>query len=93
MAHVKHTMYVTNDLRWYNMILGRDMLQDLGINIDFKETSIAWEDYQAGMKSADVTQTEHLANIEATKAAAVDIPKILDAKYQMVDIQTAVVDS
>eukprot|EP00957_Ditylum_brightwellii_P052725 3996909-Ditylum_brightwellii.AAC.2 len=34
------------------------------------------------MKSADVTLAEHVANVEATKAAAADIAEILNAKYQ-----------
>eukprot|EP00957_Ditylum_brightwellii_P116353 8875392-Ditylum_brightwellii.AAC.1 len=33
------------------------------------------------MKSADVTLSEHMANVEATKAAAAFIAKILDAKH------------
>eukprot|EP00957_Ditylum_brightwellii_P040031 3029601-Ditylum_brightwellii.AAC.1 len=82
MAHVEHTMHITDQVGRYNMILGRDVLQELGIDLDFKESSITWGDYQANMKSADVTLSEHVANIEATKVVAADISKILDAKYQ-----------
>eukprot|EP00957_Ditylum_brightwellii_P009129 690192-Ditylum_brightwellii.AAC.1 len=75
------------------MILDRDLLQKLGINLDFKENSISCGDYQADMKDADVTLAEHLAAVEATTAAATEIAKILDAKYQKVDLCTNVVEA
>eukprot|EP00957_Ditylum_brightwellii_P123593 9422669-Ditylum_brightwellii.AAC.1 len=78
LAYQKH---IINHLGKYDMILGRDVLQELGIDLDLKN-SITWEDYQANMKSADVTLAEHVANIEATKSAAADIAKRLDVKYQ-----------
>eukprot|EP00957_Ditylum_brightwellii_P164644 12535686-Ditylum_brightwellii.AAC.1 len=70
------------------MILGRDLLQELGIDLDFKENSITWGDYQANMKSPDIALEKHVANIETTKAAAADIAKILDAKYHKIDLHT-----
>eukprot|EP00957_Ditylum_brightwellii_P209375 15361474-Ditylum_brightwellii.AAC.1 len=58
--YVEYTMYITNYLGRYNMILDRDVLQELGINLDFKENSITWGDYQANMKSVDVTLAKHV---------------------------------
>eukprot|EP00957_Ditylum_brightwellii_P121060 9233985-Ditylum_brightwellii.AAC.1 len=75
------------------MILSRDLLQELGIDLDFKENSITWGDYQVDMKPADITLAEYVANIEATKAAATEIANILDTKYHRVDLQTDVKDS
>eukprot|EP00957_Ditylum_brightwellii_P202616 15330939-Ditylum_brightwellii.AAC.1 len=60
----------------------------MGINLNFKENGISWGDYQADMKDADVTLAEHVTNVEATIAAATEIAKILDAKYQDVDLWT-----
>eukprot|EP00957_Ditylum_brightwellii_P081260 6181436-Ditylum_brightwellii.AAC.1 len=74
-------MHVTSQLGRYNMILGRNLLQEQGIDLDFKENSITWEDYNANMKPADIMLEEHVANIEATKAAATEIAKILDTEY------------
>eukprot|EP00957_Ditylum_brightwellii_P039224 2967510-Ditylum_brightwellii.AAC.1 len=48
----------------------------------FKENITSWGDYQADMKAANVSSKEHIVNVEATKAAATKIAKILDAKYQ-----------
>eukprot|EP00957_Ditylum_brightwellii_P144530 11009741-Ditylum_brightwellii.AAC.1 len=74
------------------MILGRDLLRELGIDLDFKENSIIWGDYHANMKPADITLTEHVANIEATKLAAADIAKMMGVKYRKVGLQADAVD-
>eukprot|EP00957_Ditylum_brightwellii_P109338 8341058-Ditylum_brightwellii.AAC.1 len=92
-VHVEHTMHVTNQLGQYNMILRRDLLRELGIKLNFKESIISWGDYQADMKDADVTLAEHIAAVEATTAAATEIAKILDGKYQKVDIRADVVEA
>eukprot|EP00957_Ditylum_brightwellii_P105830 8070484-Ditylum_brightwellii.AAC.1 len=60
--------------------MGRELLQELGINLDFKENCITWGDYHTNMKPTDVTLTEHVVNVEATKVAATEIANILDAK-------------
>eukprot|EP00957_Ditylum_brightwellii_P154014 11722193-Ditylum_brightwellii.AAC.2 len=85
-------MHITNKLGRYGMIPGRDLLRKLGIDLDFKENTIAWGDYHANMKQADIMLTEHIANIEATKAVAAEIAKILDAKYHKINLQTDFVD-
>eukprot|EP00957_Ditylum_brightwellii_P004913 374138-Ditylum_brightwellii.AAC.1 len=64
----------------------------MGINLDFKENSISWGDYQADMKDTDVTLAEHIAKVEATTMAAAKIAKILNIKYQKVDLCTDVLD-
>eukprot|EP00957_Ditylum_brightwellii_P144911 11037372-Ditylum_brightwellii.AAC.1 len=74
-------MHVTDQLGQYDMILGRDLLQEIGINLDFKENNISWVDYQADMKDVDVTLAEHIAMVETTTTTATEIAKILDAKY------------
>eukprot|EP00957_Ditylum_brightwellii_P048934 3713481-Ditylum_brightwellii.AAC.1 len=58
----------------------------MGIKLDFKENSISWEDYQADMKDADITLAKHIATVEATTAAATEMAKIVDVKYQKVDL-------
>eukprot|EP00957_Ditylum_brightwellii_P210713 15365289-Ditylum_brightwellii.AAC.1 len=65
----------------------------MGINPNFKENNISWGDYQANMKDADIILAKHIATIEATTAAAMEIAKILDAKYQKVDLCTDVVEA
>eukprot|EP00957_Ditylum_brightwellii_P037064 2806364-Ditylum_brightwellii.AAC.1 len=74
-------MRITDQLGRYTMILGRNLLQEVGIDLDFKENNITWGDYQANMKPADVMLTEHATNVEATKVIATEIANILDVKH------------
>eukprot|EP00957_Ditylum_brightwellii_P041699 3157774-Ditylum_brightwellii.AAC.1 len=92
MAHVEHNMHITNQLGRYNMILGRGILQELGIEQDFKENNIMWGNYQADMKAADITLAKHIANVEASRIVAENIAKIPDGKYCKVALQTDVLD-
>eukprot|EP00957_Ditylum_brightwellii_P006412 487026-Ditylum_brightwellii.AAC.1 len=57
------------------MTLRRDLLQELGIDLSFKENSISWGDCQANMKDADITLAKHIAAVEATTSAATEIAK------------------
>eukprot|EP00957_Ditylum_brightwellii_P142445 10852436-Ditylum_brightwellii.AAC.1 len=63
----------------------------MGINLNFKENSISWVDYQADMKDTDITLTKHIAAVEAIMAVAMEMAKILDAKYRKVDLCTDIV--
>eukprot|EP00957_Ditylum_brightwellii_P189171 14399590-Ditylum_brightwellii.AAC.1 len=63
----EHTIHVTDNLGRYGMVLGRDVLQSPGIDLDLKENNITWDDYQADMKSSDFTLAKYLANVEVTK--------------------------
>eukprot|EP00957_Ditylum_brightwellii_P181001 13789424-Ditylum_brightwellii.AAC.1 len=65
----------------------------MGIYLNFKENSISWGDYQANMKDAEITLTEHIAVVEATTAATTEIAKILDAKYRKVDLCSDIVEA
>eukprot|EP00957_Ditylum_brightwellii_P142397 10849279-Ditylum_brightwellii.AAC.1 len=65
----------------------------MGIDLDFKENNISWGDYQADVKGVDVTLAKHIAAVKATTAAVTEIAKILDAKYQKVDLHTDVVEA
>eukprot|EP00957_Ditylum_brightwellii_P186105 14168951-Ditylum_brightwellii.AAC.1 len=65
-----------DQLDQYGTIIGRNLLQELGINLNFKKNSISWGDYQANMKDADVTLAEHVANVETTTAVATKKAKI-----------------
>eukprot|EP00957_Ditylum_brightwellii_P148288 11290094-Ditylum_brightwellii.AAC.1 len=65
----------------------------MGIDLNFKENNIFWGDYKANMKDTGITLAKHIATVEATTAAAIEIVKILDAKYQKVDLCTDVVEA
>eukprot|EP00957_Ditylum_brightwellii_P124110 9460667-Ditylum_brightwellii.AAC.1 len=91
-VHIECTMHITNNLGRYNMVLGRDVQQSLGIEPDFKQNNIIWDDCLADMKFADVTLAECLNNTEVTKMITENMSKVLDAKYRKVDLHREVVN-
>jgi hypothetical protein len=52
---IEWSMYVTEDLGNYDMIIGRDMLQFLGINIQFSTQEVVWDYATMPFKDFDAT--------------------------------------
>ena len=83
-ARVKYMVHVTKQISKYDMIIGRDILQELGIVLDFEESRIKWKDYFTPMKSTDRLNASNYAaeNIHAVQSETERIQRILDAKYE-----------
>jgi len=70
----------------YNLIIGRDLLQALGIFLDFKNQTITWDEITIPMTDPDVSMEEgyeiHESPVlyEATEGTK----QILEAKYEAV---------
>jgi hypothetical protein len=76
-------------LAGYDIIIGRDLLKELGIVLDFKNETILWGDGEIPMKPRDATvETSFFINEPAGLAEEADrMSKILDAKYSKADIK------
>ena len=76
------------------MIIGRDLLEELGIDIQFSTCSIKWEDAQLPMRSPNVTleQVFFTENTEGKLAikASKRLKEILDAKYVKANLEEEV---
>ena len=80
----------------YDMILGRDALNDLGINLDFKNKVIVWEDESQPIKlhqdieiyCRDGMFLEFMSIIESEtmKDATSCTKRMLDASYEKADL-------
>ena len=76
-------MHVTEQKSNYDMIIGRDILLELGINLNFKDMMVQWDTAIIPMKEINST-IENLYAVEDSEAvhdATERIKKILDAKY------------
>jgi hypothetical protein len=90
MLHEKRTIetlvHVSPNLENYDMILGRDLLQELGIILNFQEATIQWEHGICPMKSTDKKTNYYFhAAIEDSKPlqeATSRMKQILEAKYE-----------
>ena len=52
-------MHVTKQNMSYDLIIGRDLLRELGIVLDFKNNTIQWDDVEMPMKSNQQVRNEH----------------------------------
>ena len=76
--------HVTNGPMNYNMIIGRDLLSELGIDILFSNNTVIWDHKQTPFKSQDAKEAidYHLVDSPAVEEATEQIKRILDAKYE-----------
>ena len=85
------------------MIIGRDLLNELNIDVRFSDGTIKWEDQLVPMKSfSNIWKDKHptrkelqatiLRSVEpkATKEATERVVKILDSKYEKADLNKIV---
>jgi hypothetical protein len=82
-------LYVTKDLGAYDMIIGRDMMSDLGIDIKFSNNSVTWNGVEVPMKDRDATFKEsfHVGDITAMEEATEKGCTILEAKYEAANLR------
>ena len=76
----------------YNAILGRDILREIGLVIDFYAEIVCWNNSVIDMKPPDCTQ-ETLYFLNDTAKIAEDterMSKILDAEYAPADLHEVV---
>jgi hypothetical protein len=78
-------------LSQYDMIIGRDLLKDLGIDVLFSTSTIEWTRMNASipMKPYDFSFKEdvYISNSLAVEANSDRLSSILDAKYAPTDIK------
>ena len=86
--------HVTTSNMSYSMILGRDVLSQLGIKLDFQNQAIEWEHYNVPFKprGEPLLQHIHIQEPKATMEATKRIKAILDAKYEPANLQQVVRD-
>jgi hypothetical protein len=70
------------------MIIGRDVLTDLGIDIRFSNNTIEWDNSEIPMKDVDAQFEDsfHIGDGDAADDALERIKSILDAKYEKANL-------
>ena len=86
---IQKDVFVFNQELNYDMIIGRDLMTELGINLDFFHQKVKWQEAEIPMKMPNCTlnnsfyvQDSELLNSEADR-----IKQILDAKYEAADLK------
>jgi len=90
------------DSHRYDLIIGRDLLKELGMSLDFSQHIVTWDNATITMKDvASVTQLhkndhnsfywqDDSAETEALKSSTERIKRILDAKYEKANLDELV---
>ena len=85
----------------YNMIIGHDVMGELGITLDFKDQMMTWDDLTINMKDPelfpelfdpvnDFFWSKDLYKTEVLQEASTHLQKILDAKYTPADLDEVI---
>jgi hypothetical protein len=84
---LEYNLHVADNLVGYDMILGHDILKDLGLVLDFKEHVTIWGHQQCPFKehNATVETSYYVEEPPVVQQATKRLKKILDAKYKKAD--------
>jgi hypothetical protein len=85
----------------YDMIIGRDLMSELGITLNFGDSTMTWDESTISMKEPeslpdllspvnDFYWYEDLGETEALREASARLKNILDAKYKPADLDEVV---
>jgi hypothetical protein len=87
-----YNVHVTENTSNYDMIMGRDMLKELGIQINFGSNSVTWDEVSIPMKpfNARIETDYHIEDSVAVKDATKRMKQILDAKYEPANLDEIV---
>ena len=89
---IEHKVHLANNLGRYDMIMGRDLLSELGFIIDFQNQTTKWDEVTIDMKNIDSTfetsyQMEDPVDVQQQTSR---VQTILDAKYEAADLEEIV---
>ena len=85
---IEWNLHVIDNLGANDMIIGRDILGFLGINIKFSDHTVEWGQVTTLFKDADASQQEayYVAEDDNLADANERLKQILDAKYEAADL-------
>ena len=86
--------HVIKDLGSHDMILGRDLLEFLGIDIRFSDQTVEWGHTSMPFKETDAQPHDsyYIAEDASLAEASDRLKKILDAKYEAADLDEVVAE-
>ena len=93
-SKVKFNLHVASTLGTYDVILGRNLLKELGIILDFKEEIVTWNHAHITMKTSDCTTMDSCGISDPTdveemigRLAGDRYRTVLEAKYKKANLK------
>ena len=92
---IEWDVHVTKDLGIYDMIIGRDVLKDLGIDIRFSTETVEWDQSQIPFRNIDDDPhtSYYIRDSDTIDEATERLKSILDAKYEAADLEEIAANS
>ena len=89
---IRWKFHIAPNLGNYDMIIGRDLMSDLKMDVKFSTQTIEWEDSEIPLKDSDASMAEayYVRDSEAVDDATVRLKGILDAKYEAADLEEVI---
>ncbi len=86
---LKWDLHVTKDLGIFDMIIGRDIMRDLGMDVKFSTNTIEWDNSEIPLRDSESTVQEHfhITESDSMSDATDRLRSILDAKYEAADLK------
>ena len=92
---LKYNVHLTKKLKNYDLIIGRDLLSCMGMDINFSNSTCSWDERSIPMRdlNSEIPQSFAIEESKTLKSATKRLKKILDAKYEPVKIDKVVFGS
>ena len=85
-------VHITKAKMGYGMIIGMDLLRELGIDLINSSATIQWDDAEIPMRPrvSDISDSYYIKDPPSVKEQTERINRILDAKYEKADLRKVV---
>lgn len=91
---IETEMHIAPHISNYDMIIGRDLLHELGLMLNFSEQTVIWDHAVAPMKYSTNKNTQAVVTLNSESKPVLEatdrMKKILEAKYEAADLNTVV---
>jgi hypothetical protein len=85
---IEHNFHLLSTPTGYDMIIGTDLMSDLGIKLNFQDASVEWDDASIPFKHKDAKfETDlHIEVSRAERESTTRMKQILDATYEKTEV-------
>ena len=89
---IEWKVHVAKDTGVYDAVIGRDLLRELGITMNFKDNTVTWDDSTIHMRSqlSNAASAYFIRDSKELEGSTTRVKRILDAKYEKANLNATV---